>query len=123
METKKSARKERIRKLFEAYKKLTDEQKAELANKVGIITVEGRTLSDFNQIFLSMQNPNVTVVGGFKQWKTAGRFVSKGEHGMMIFFPVGHKDKEGNVTEPEYFSAGTVFDVTQTEEKEIEVEP
>jgi len=123
METPSTDRKERIRKLFEAYKKLTDEQKAALVNKVGIITVEGRSLSVFNQIFLSMQNPNVSVVGGFKQWKAAGRFVEQGQKGMMIFIPIGSKNEEGLVQEPEYFKAVTVFDVKQTAEKDAVTSP
>jgi antirestriction protein ArdC len=56
-----------------------------------------------------------TVVGGFKQWLKAGRSVRQGEHGAIILYPVGPKDQEGNLEDPERFFSATVFDISQTE--------
>ena len=63
-----------------------------------------------------------SVVGGFSQWRQAGRRVKKGEHGMGIWIPVG-KPKDEKEPEPSgekekdriHFVLGTVFSIEQTE--------
>ncbi len=112
-------RKERISRismLMKALKDIPETQRQQIADNLGIVNVEGRTLSPSNQILISLQLEKFSVVGGFKQWLKAGRCVRKGEHGALIFFPVGNKDENGDVTEAEKFFVGVVFDVSQTEE-------
>jgi antirestriction factor ArdC-like protein len=81
-----------------------------------------------------MQRPDVSLVGGFQQWRKTGRMVRRGEHGMMIWIPrKGKKSDESGTAEPEgdvfslvdaaegtevstnKFFIGTVFDIAQTE--------
>lgn len=81
----------------------------------GIATVEGRTLSTINTCLIAAQCPSATIVGGFRQWKKAGRSVKKGEHGLSLWVPFGVKDADTGETDTR-FGMGTVFDVAQTEE-------
>jgi hypothetical protein len=41
--------------------------------------------------------------------------VRKGEHGFIIWFPVGQKDEEGETVNAETFYMATVFDISQVE--------
>jgi len=85
-----------------------------------IATIEGRALSLHNTLFVYLQCDGIipTIVGGYRQWQQAGQQVKKGEHGMIILFPVGDKDKEtGEVMGATRFYTGTVFDITQVEPK------
>lgn len=113
--------KERTRKVNELRKRLSnlsDAEKQALISRGIIATVEGRTLSLHNTILIYMQTDGrvPSVVGGYKQWKRAGRQVSKGQHGMLIWFPIGTKDEEtGDVLSAEYYQVATVFDISQTE--------
>ena len=96
-------------------------QRQEIADKYGIVTVEGHRLSIVNMCLLVSQCPGVTVVGGYRQWLRAGRQVRKGEHGHIIWFPAGRKDDDGNIEsgqEIKYYLA-TVFDVSQTDPVEV----
>jgi len=64
---------------------MTDAQRSELAAKVvGIVTVEGRSLSPHNVCMIAMQKPDAVLVGGFRQWLKAGRCVKKGEKGFLL---------------------------------------
>lgn len=99
------------------------------AAAAGIMTVDGRTLSDHNMILCYFQRAGVTVVGGFRQWLKAGRAVRKGEHGLMIWVPIGAPKAadDGAVAvsdsgEKPGFITGTVFDVTQTDEIECDAD-
>jgi len=122
------AKRAKMYELAKEVTKLTAEQRAELVNRAGgIVTVEGHRLSGFNTIFLLHQlseGDAISVVGGFKQWKKAGRQVRKGEHGFSIWFPSVKKDKpeDDEQVEQEYIrmGLGTVFDVTQTDPIEAE---
>ena len=81
-----------------------------------------------NTLLIAMQRPDATLVAGFNTWKDKhGRMVKKGEKGIRILAPYKYavklesKDEDG---EPEYeertgFKATYVFDVSQTEEKEL----
>ena len=97
-------------------------QRATIVDRCGaILTCEGRALSVFNTILLLNQRDEVSLVGGFQQWKRAGRQVKKGEHGMMIWFPSRQASDEPTGDEAEMrFFVGTVFDVSQTEESKPE---
>ena len=86
-----------------------------------VVTIDGRTLSMRNQAMIIMQLDRPTVVGGFRQWKQAGRHVSKGQHGAMILYPrVSRPAEDADPAEAGEetisFGTATVFDVSQTAE-------
>ncbi len=109
---------------------MTDEQRGALAARAGMIaTVEGHTLSLVNTLLLASQRPGITLVGGFRQWKRAGRSVRRGEHGLALWIPTTKTTAQDSDTleqpggdgtpgeaRPLLFIMGTVFDVSQTEE-------
>lgn len=96
-----------------------------------------------NTLLIAMQKPDATLVAGFNAWKNNfGRNVNKGEKGIQIFAPAPYKikkeeikrdpdtdlpilDKDGKpiVEEVERvipnFKAVSVFDVSQTNGKEL----
>ncbi|MBS3945995.1 MAG: hypothetical protein KGZ42_10880 [Melioribacter sp.] len=116
----KQEKKEKIIRIRKALSEMTEEQRQATADKFGIVTVEGHLLTPHNQCFLVAQSEiNFTVVGGFQQWKKAGRIVRKGEHGFLILVPSKTNSEENSeiVSDEEdvrFFSA-TVFDISQTE--------
>jgi antirestriction protein ArdC len=121
---KAAARREKFQGIAKAVAAMTDEQRAQIVEKIGAVpTVEGRALSVFNSCLILNQNPEASMVGGFNQWITAGRVVRKGETGLMIFCPSKGKQSEapeaGDLAEDKVrFFMGTVFDITQTTELE-----
>jgi antirestriction protein ArdC len=96
-----------------------------------------------NTILISMQKPDATLVAGYQAWKkNHGRQVKRGEKGIKIIAPAPYKVKtERDVIDPDTqkavldadgkpkketveierpsFRVATVFDVSQTEGKEI----
>jgi len=92
-----------------------------------------------NNLLIAAQKPTATMVMGFKDWQKIGRFVNKGEKSIKILAPLIKKmemekinpetnkpfvDNQGKpVTEPQKVITGfkmvSVFDVSQTEGKEI----
>lgn len=81
-----------------------------------------------NTLLIAMQKPDATLVAGFNAWKDKhGRMVKKGEKGIRILAPYKYKVE----TEPEHegeepatiertgFKPAYVFDVSQTEGKEL----
>lgn len=115
-------RREQFRKLAKQVSEMTDEQKAHLTARIGAIpTCHGRTLSLHNTCLLLKQCPNVSLVGGFRQWLKLKRVVRKGEHGHCIWIPLGAPKSADQSNEPvnvddARFGVGTVFDVSQTSE-------
>lgn len=122
-------RRAKFRALCNEIAAMTPERRAELATQSLIVTVEGRVLSGMNQLLVARQHATATMVGGFQQWRRAGRQVKKGEHGIAIWIPTGGRSlttllqyTEGMVesmadaTERRGFIMGYVFDVSQTEE-------
>jgi hypothetical protein len=90
-----------------------------------ILTTEGHVLSLKNTLFLLGQcellPTKPTVVGGFKQWRTKGRTVKKGEVSLKIYVPVSKKskrikDEEGEDVTFTRFQIISVFDISQTTE-------
>ena len=83
-----------------------------------VVTIDGRTLSMRNQAMVMMQLDRPTVVGGFRQWKQAGRPVQKGQHGAMILYPRTRSqadvDTDDQQKDAVTFGTATVFDVSQT---------
>jgi hypothetical protein len=99
---------------------LSEEKRIEIASKLGIMTIEGRLISGINQMMVVFQYEPATVIGGFQQWKRAGRCVKKGEHAIYIWVPLGNKDAQGNISEASRFIFAPVFDVSQTDVIETE---
>ncbi len=111
-------RKERIKELRKKLSSLTEQDRQALAARGLIATVEGHILSLHNTllVYLQCNGHTPTGVGGYQQWKRAGKQVKRGEHGYMIWFPVGQKDEEtGDILGAETFYTATVFDISQTE--------
>ncbi|HEY8671671.1 MAG TPA: ArdC family protein, partial [Terriglobales bacterium] len=90
-----------------------------------------------NIMLIALQKPQATNVAGIRTWNSLGRFVKKGEKGIMILAPmVGRKMQrteeiatqfesqnaaDDRKAEPQLygFRAVYVFDVTQTEGKDL----
>ena len=77
-----------------------------------------------NVLLILSQRPDASHVGGFHAWKQLGRYVRKGEKGIVIIAPMALKPKDRDVgTEPDEtgskpvlrFRGVYVFDVSQTE--------
>ena len=69
-------------------------------------------------MLIASQNPDATRVAGFRTWKKLGRWVRKGEKGIVIIAPlIGKKaDSDGGEERSVFgFRAVYVFDISQTE--------
>ena len=111
---------------------MTDSERVAIVARVGaVLTIEQRPLSLFNScMVLNQAGPSpVSVVGGFQQWRKAGRSVMKGEHGYAIWVPTKKKgDAQTSEEQPQDsekkdkpgFLLGTVFDISQTEETNVD---
>ncbi len=124
---KAAERREKFRLIAKRVAEMSDTDKAAMTTKIGaVLTCEGRALSLHNTLMLILQIPNVSMVGGFRQWLKAGRAVKKGEHGAMIWVRTGNKEAASDMpttdcpkpetpgTDESRFLIGTVFDVSQT---------
>ena len=118
------AKRQRIRDLAKKIAAMSVEEQGQLT-KGNIATIEGHALSIVNQCLVAMQGCRSNVVGGFNQWKKAGRMVRKGEHGHSIWIPTVHtkEDDNGRETNETGFVLGTVFGIDQTEPLESQAEP
>jgi hypothetical protein len=85
-----------------------------------------------NCMLIALQKPEASHVAGFHRWKQLGRWVKKDEKGIAILAPVLNRKKRDSevadeAEEPEErrtrtvrgFRVAYVFDVTQTEGKEL----
>jgi hypothetical protein len=95
------------------------------------------TYSFGNVMLIARQKPDATNVAGIRTWNSLGRFVKRGEKGILILAPmVGHRrarqneiatdidtDNTADERKPEQqlvgFRAVYVFDISQTEGKEL----
>jgi N-terminal domain of anti-restriction factor ArdC len=89
------------------------------------------TYSFGNIMLIARQKPDATNVAGLRAWNSLGRFVKRGEKGIFILAPmIGKKrnedeaipeeDKKSNGESRLYgFRAVYVFDITQTEGKDL----
>lgn len=127
-EERKQKAKERRQKLCDIAKqisKMTEEQRTALVHDWPT-TIEGHRISLHNACMIAYQG-GASVIGGFRQWKKAGRYVKKGQHGLGIWIPLGLRkktDDAGEETEAGSvtgFTVGTVFDISQTEAMETAV--
>src|SRR6202171_3597455 len=90
-----------------------------------------RNYSFGNIMLIARQKPDATNVAGLRTWNSLGRFVRRGEKGIFILAPmVGNKRKRDENAEQSTDAKETqrtlygfrgvyVFDVTQTEGKEL----
>ena len=107
-----------LRERVESFAEDTDD--ATLA----MITAQWDGYSPRNAMLIAMQCPGATDVSGYGQWRSRGRQVRKGEHGIAILAPAGHADDQvgddGKVEKAgrQFFKAAYVFDVSQTDEIE-----
>lgn len=103
------------------------------------VMASGHHYSFNNVVMIASQRPDATMVRGFKQWQALGRHVMKGEKGIDILVPTFKKvevqkineqtgevlrDKNGDPQSEVRqsitgFTIGKVFDVAQTDGKEI----
>ena len=79
-----------------------------------------------NVMLIASQNPTATHVAGFHTWHNLGRFVKKGEKGILILAPVVRaKSQSVEQTETDEsstavgFRAAYVFDISQTDGQEL----
>jgi len=77
-----------------------------------------------NVMLIASQNPTATHVAGFQTWHKLGRFVKKGEKGILILAPIV-RAKSQSVEETDEsstavgFRAAYVFDISQTDGQEL----
>lgn len=82
-----------------------------------------------NCLLIALQKSDATFVAGFQRWRQLGRFVKKGEKGILILAPLVRR-KSADVTSSEDsddgrsravvgFRAAYVFDVSQTDGAEL----
>jgi antirestriction protein ArdC len=79
-----------------------------------------------NVMLIASQKPAATHVAGFHAWHKLGRFVKKGEKGILILAPiVRRKDESAEQNETDEsstaagFRAAYVFDISQTDGQEL----
>jgi hypothetical protein len=79
-----------------------------------------------NVMLIASQKPTATHVAGFNAWHKLGRFVKKGEKGILILAPiVRRKNENANQDETDEsstavgFRAAYVFDISQTDGQEL----
>lgn len=118
----------------EQAKKMADEALANLATALeqgqsdamkSFLAAVGRfhRYSFGNIMLIASQKPDATRVAGFQTWKSLGRFVKKGEKGIVIIAPMVLRSKDtsdsGKVDGEDRtilrFRAVYVFDVSQTD--------
>jgi antirestriction protein ArdC len=78
-----------------------------------------------NVLLIASQKPDASYVAGFRTWNQLGRFVKKGEKGILILAPIvrrmSENDEDSEVTSVSVagFRAAYVFDVSQTDGQEL----
>ena len=84
-----------------------------------------------NTLLIHLQRPDATNVAGFNTWRRMGRMVRKGEKGIAILAPVVRRtrveDEDGEqrviVGSPSAFKIAHVFDLAQTDGRELPASP
>lgn len=119
------ARREQLQQLAQRIRAMDAAERDALATRIGTITAEGRRLSPFNCCYLWTQAGRALAqVGGFRQWRKAGRTVRRGEHAIgYIYVPTGKPGETAPKDEAEATEDGgrvrfvlvPVFAVEQTE--------
>ncbi len=79
-----------------------------------------------NVVLILAQKPDATYVAGYKTWQKLGRYVKKGEKGIIILAPIIAKPQQQDKPEQEEtdntrrlvgFTTAHVFDISQTDGK------
>ena len=125
---KRDARRAQFKALWKQVANTPELERIEMSMKYGFRKLDGGEFSPCNSMLLALQCPTGSVFGGFRAWLKAGRSVRKGEHGSMVWVPIGRKATDAttgetateNDGEKPGFIAGTVFDIGQTEETELQ---
>jgi len=85
------------------------------------------TYSFGNVLLILSQRPDATHIAGFAAWKKLGRFVTKGEKGIVIIAPMIFRDKEHESKDNEQpivrFRGVHVFDISQTDGEALSESP
>jgi antirestriction protein ArdC len=78
-----------------------------------------------NVLLIASQKPQASYVAGFCTWNQLGRFVKKGEKGILILAPIVRRNAENDEEREDAsdsvagFRAAYVFDVSQTDGQEL----
>lgn len=72
----------------------------------------------FNVMMIFSQRPHATRVAGFNTWKKVGRWVKRGEKGIVILAPLLKKDDNGE-RDLYGFKAVRVYDIGQTDGRKL----
>jgi antirestriction protein ArdC len=78
-----------------------------------------------NVMLIASQMPSASYVAGFRTWNELGRYVKKGERGILILAPIVRRKPESKDEEQDSptsiagFRAAYVFDISQTDGKEL----
>ena len=79
----------------------------------------------YNTFWIMAQSPQAERVAGFRKWNELKRTIKKGEHGIRIIYPIKREfekingNGEAELQEHIFFNVGYVFDIKQTEGKEL----
>lgn len=115
-------RRAKLREMAGKIGKLTDTERAALVSDWPT-TIEGHRVSLKNACLIAFQG-GATVIGGFQQWRRAGRFVRKGAQSLGIFIPLGTRKIQNDSGAVQFdgeavaFGFASVFDISQTEPAE-----
>ncbi len=126
--TARDDRKLRFRALVKELAELPEEERTRRFSALPFVKLSsGTAFSPSNAMLIAFQSGGKavpTVLGGFAEWLKQGRAVRKGEHGYMVWVPIGAKKPTDESPElPQnsddvHFIIGTVFDISQTEPKQ-----
>ena len=72
----------------------------------------------FNVMMIFTQRPSATRVAGFNTWKKVGRWVKRGEKGIVILAPLLKRDENGE-KDLYGFKAVRVYDIGQTDGRKL----
>lgn len=123
---KAKALRQRIDDSIDALAKAVDDvQASETFREYLVVQAKFHRYSWHNAMLILSQRLDATQVAGFGTWKKLGRYVRKGETGIMIFAPCPyHREVDGDGGDSEtidgvFFRAVHVFDVSQTDGAEL----
>lgn len=126
MSITKSNRSEKVKEAFELIKKdVSDITNSDTFKEFMKFSSNFHHYSLRNQLLIWIQKPQATLVAGFESWKKMGRFVKKGETGIMILAPIRITKKDNkdldDLIEEEFtlFRPIYVFDISQTQGEKI----